>query len=64
MMTWVPVSELGFEQHRVHVRVVGDPTGDCLHRLGAANLATVNRRRRIQSHVLRLERGHGPTPAR
>lgn len=62
-MTWAPVSELGFRQHRVHIGV-GGPAGHGLNRLGAADFTAVHGDRRIQRHVLRLERRHADTAAR
>jgi len=47
-----------FEQHRVHVDTGCRPGRFGLQRLSAPDLAAVGRRRRIERHVLRLERPH------
>ena len=46
------------EQHRVEIGVRRQPGGQCLQGLRAADLAAVDRHRRIERHVLRLERRH------
>jgi hypothetical protein len=47
---------VGLEQDRVHVHGPNDARRFRLHRLSAADPAAVRHRRRIQGHVLRLER--------
>ncbi|MNN46735.1 hypothetical protein D3C81_1611270 [compost metagenome] len=55
---------VGLEQHRVHVGVRRQIGGLGLHRLGAADLAAIGGHRRIERHVLRLERRHRHALAR
>ena len=59
-------ADIGFrlQQNRIHVGVRLDAGGQRLQRLGAADLAAVDRHRRIVRHVLRLERAHAKTPSR
>ena len=53
-----PVVRLGLQQDRVHVDGGLDARGLRLRRLGPADLAAIDRDRRVQRHVLRLERRH------
>ena len=53
------VVALGLEQQRIHVGVRFQSRGLCLHRLRPANLQPVRRGKRVERHVLRLERGGG-----
>ena len=48
----------GFEEDGVHRRLGGDAAGLCLQCLGAPDLKATWRDRRVERHVLRLERGH------
>ena len=63
-MTWAPVSELGFSNTGFISVWGGDPAGHGLNRLGAADFTTIHGDRRIQRHVLRLERRHADTASR
>ena len=49
---------LRLQQHRIHVDARRHPRRARLQRLGAADLAAVDRHRGIVRHVLRLERRH------
>ena len=55
---------LGLQQHRVHVGVRLGAGGERLQRLRAADLAAVDRHRRVVRHVLRLERQHAQAAPR
>lgn len=46
------------EQHRVQISMRGDAGRDRLQRLGAADLAAIDRHRAVERHVLRLEGCH------
>ncbi len=49
---------VGLEQDRIHVGVGGDAAGRGLQGLGPADLAPFRGNRRVERHVLRLERRH------
>ena len=52
---------VGFQQHRIEIDARCQPGRLRLQRLRPANLAAIDRDRRIQGHVLRLERRHAHT---
>ena len=54
---------LGLQQHRVHVGMWGNATGDRLQRLGTANLSAIGSDGGVVRHILWFEGSYPITPA-